>query len=84
MRYRLLAVAVFGVLMFAGGWYLGHRAPVTAGLAIPALPAQAAPPLQEIIPFPGRVRTRARVRDNRDRASVNRSSSSTFRDASIA
>lgn len=53
MRYRLLAVAAFGVLMFAGGWYLGHRAPVAAGPAIPALPVQAAPPLQEIIPFPG-------------------------------
>lgn len=53
MRYRLLALPAFGILMFAGGWYLGHEAPPTATPAVPAVPAQAPPPLQELIPFPG-------------------------------
>ncbi len=53
MRYRLLVVAAFGLLMFAGGWYLGHHSPAAAAPSVPASPAQAAPPLQEVIPFPG-------------------------------
>jgi hypothetical protein len=53
MRYRLLAVLAFGVVMFAGGWYLGRGTTTASAPAIPAVPAQAAPPLQEIIPFPG-------------------------------
>lgn len=55
MNYRLLAVASFGVLMFVGGWYLGRGTPaaVVSVPSMPAIPAQAAPPLQEIIPFPG-------------------------------
>ena len=53
MRYRLLAAVSFGVVMFAGGWYLGRGVATTWTPPVPAVPAQAAPPLQEIIPFPG-------------------------------
>jgi len=53
MRYRLLAAIAFGIVMFAGGWYLGRGATTASAPAVPAVPAQAAPPLQEIIPFPG-------------------------------
>lgn len=55
MRYRLLAVVAFGMLMFVGGWYLGQHVPAAARAAVPAAPAQQVAPLQEVIPFPNQM-----------------------------
>lgn len=46
-------VVVFGALMFAAGWSVAAR-PAAASLPpTPAAPAQALPPIQEMIPIPG-------------------------------